>query len=96
MTAVIQKPIELIGAPLSRVEGERKVQGQATYSAEWPVENVTHGVLFGAAIASGRITAIDTSAAQVVRGVIGILTHENAPRLQALTAPPAGELLLPL
>ncbi len=39
--------------------------------------------------------AIDLSAARAVRGVIGILTHENAPRLQPIGAPPAGERLMP-
>lgn len=96
MTSTLETKRPIVGTSLNRVDGERKVQGAATYAAEYPVEGLAYGVLFGATIANGRVLAIDTTAAQAVPGVIGILTHENAPRLAPISAPPAGENLSPL
>lgn len=95
MSTVIERTKAYVGAAHNRVDGLRKAQGQATYSAEYPLEGLTYGVLVDATIASGVVRAIEGSAARAVRGVIGILTHENAPRLQPIEAPPAGERLMP-
>jgi xanthine dehydrogenase YagR molybdenum-binding subunit len=70
-----------IGPPLDRVDGRAKVLGQATYSAEVPAGSVAYGVIVGATISRGRVTAIDASEANAVPGVLAVLTHENAPRL---------------
>lgn len=68
----------LIGKPISRVEGRLKVTGAATYTADVPVPNLKHGVFVLSRIANGRIRNIDTTEAERVPGVIGILTHKNA------------------
>ncbi|WP_313325917.1 MULTISPECIES: xanthine dehydrogenase family protein molybdopterin-binding subunit [Sphingobium] len=73
-----------IGAPLSRVEGLLKVTGKARYAAEYPATGLLHGVVVNAAIARGRITRIDDSAARAVAGVVDVLTHEN--RLEIASA----------
>ncbi len=73
-----------IGDPLSRIDGPAKVTGAARYAAEWPTRGVTHAVVVTSRIAGGRVSGIDASAAQRVTGVIGVIgvmTHENAPRL---------------
>jgi xanthine dehydrogenase YagR molybdenum-binding subunit len=70
-----------LGQPLDRVDGRLKVTGAARYAAEMPVANVAHGVLVLSTIARGRLTSIDTTAAEKAPGVIGVLTHRNAPRL---------------
>lgn len=95
MSTVIERTKPYVGAAHNRVDGARKTQGQATYAAEYPIEGLAYGVLVDATIASGVVRAIDASAARAVRGVIGILSHENAPRLQPVAAPPAGERLVP-
>jgi xanthine dehydrogenase YagR molybdenum-binding subunit len=71
----------LVGTGIDRVDGRKKVTGGATYAAEVQVANVAHGVMVGATIARGRIKAIDTRAAEAVRGVLAVITHHNAPRL---------------
>ncbi|MEE1756633.1 xanthine dehydrogenase family protein molybdopterin-binding subunit [Streptomyces sp. SP18CS02] len=74
----------VLGAPAERLEGRDKVTGVARYATEhehnppdcayaWPV---------AATVARGRITAIDTSAADALPGVIAVLTPDTAPRLE--------------
>ncbi|AWS42873.1 xanthine dehydrogenase family protein molybdopterin-binding subunit [Streptosporangium sp. 'caverna'] len=70
-----------VGAPLDRVEGHLKVRGAATYANEWPVENPAYLYPLLSTIASGRVTGVDTSAAMAEPGVLGVLTHLNAPKL---------------
>ena len=83
-----------VGQPIDRIDGPAKVTGRARYSAEWPTQNLAHAVLVTSRIASGRVAAIDTTAALRMHGVIAVLTHENAPRLPALTGPDAPKPVL--
>ena len=78
----------LIGAPISRIDGPLKVAGQARFAAEIALPGLTHAALHYASIARGRITAIDTTAAEKVPGVVLVMTYKNAPRLK--TPPPFG------
>ncbi len=64
----------LISAPLKRVDGPVKVSGQATYAAEYPFDDLAHGVLVGAPFGSGKITAIDVDAVKSMPGVIDVIT----------------------
>jgi xanthine dehydrogenase YagR molybdenum-binding subunit len=70
-----------IGAPLDRVDGRLKVTGGARYSAEFPIANVAHAVIVTSTVPVGRITAIDTRAAEAAPGVIRVMTHRNTPKL---------------
>ena len=70
-----------IGKPVNRVDGPQKVTGAARYAAEFDVPNVAHAAIVRSTIASGRITSIDSAAAERALGVIAVLTHRNAPRL---------------
>ncbi|HMD94122.1 MAG TPA: xanthine dehydrogenase family protein molybdopterin-binding subunit, partial [Trebonia sp.] len=70
-----------IGSSLPRLDGPAKVTGTARYAFEQPVDDPLYVHPVQATIARGRLTAIDTSAAEAIRGVVGVLTHINAPRL---------------
>ncbi len=67
----------LIGTKVSRVDGRLKVTGAAQYAAEVQAAGMTHAVLVGSAIASGRIARIDRAAAEQAPGVLLVLTHQN-------------------
>ena len=86
-----------IGQPLDRVDGPLKVCGQAHYTGDIAVPRMAHAVLVTSGIASGRVAAIDTGAAQRAPGVVAILTHLNAMRLpqggRAAVKPPEGRVL---
>ena len=73
----------VVGQPLDRVDGRLKVTGRARYPAEVPLANLAHAVLVQSTIASGRIREMDTRPAEAAPGVHAVLTHRNAPRLQA-------------
>ena len=76
--------VDTIGKPLNRVDGSLKVTGGAQYSAEFPQENLAYAVGIPSTIARGKIKSIDTSAAESLPGVIKVITHKNAPKLQPL------------
>ncbi|MEA2321224.1 MAG: xanthine dehydrogenase YagR molybdenum-binding subunit, partial [Solirubrobacteraceae bacterium] len=78
-----------VGASLARVEGREKVTGQAEYAYEHRVEGVTYGWIVQSQVAKGEVLAVDPSRALAVPGVLAVISHENAPRLERV---PDGEL----
>ncbi|WP_329353135.1 xanthine dehydrogenase family protein molybdopterin-binding subunit [Streptomyces sp. NBC_01261] len=75
------QPQAAVGAPLSRVDGRLKVTGKAQYAAEFNAEGMVHAVIVDASIGRGRITSVDTDAAEAVPGVLRVIHHGNAPTL---------------
>lgn len=71
----------IIGAPISRLDGPRKVTGTATYAFEYQFENVVYAFPVQSTIAKGRVVAIDATHARAVPGFLGLITHENAPKV---------------
>lgn len=72
-----------VGRPRSRVDGRLKVTGAAKYAAEYNVPGLLHGYVVSSPIAKGRISRIDTAAAEAVPGVVRVFTHQNRPRMPA-------------
>ena len=72
---------KLIGEALDRIDGPQKVTGSARYSADIKRPDLVHGVLVMSTIARGRIRQIDASATMNVPGVLGVMSHENVPKL---------------
>lgn len=90
-----------IGEPVSRLDGEFKVTGTATFSAEFPIPGMVYGSVAFSTIAKGTITGIDTAAAEAAPGVVLVMTHKNAPELKptplfASTPKAAGPDTLPI
>ncbi len=83
----------LVGAQVSRLDGPLKVRGAARFAAEVPMDGMVYASLAFSTIPNGRIATLDTSAAQDAPGVVLVMTHDNAPRMNpapaALTAPMA-------
>jgi xanthine dehydrogenase YagR molybdenum-binding subunit len=77
----------VVGRPVSRVEGPPKVTGAARYAAEFDPAHLAHAALVLSTIARGRISAMETAAAERSPGVRAVITHLNAPKL-AYTALP--------
>src|SRR5258706_5210537 len=73
-----------VGAPTARVDGRAKVTGAARYGAEHAPDGVVHAVLVQSTVPAGWITAVDTTRALRMPGVLAVLTHENAPRLTSI------------
>ncbi len=74
----------LIGAPISRIDGPLKVRGRATFAAEFPLDGMAYAAVAFSTIPKGRITALDTEAAEAAPGVVLVMTYRNAPRMQPM------------
>jgi xanthine dehydrogenase YagR molybdenum-binding subunit len=83
----------LVGAQVARLDGPLKVRGEARFAAEYAMKDMVYAALRYSTIARGRITSLDTSAAEAAPGVVLVMTYRNAPRMQPpplfLTAPKA-------
>lgn len=71
----------LIGAPRNRVDGPAKVTGSARYTHDVTLEGMLHAVVVTSTIANGRIRLLDDSRARQAQGVVDVMTHRNAPRV---------------
>jgi xanthine dehydrogenase YagR molybdenum-binding subunit len=79
----------VIGEPIDRLDGPRKVTGLARYAFEYrSAGEAAYGFIVGSTIAKGRILSIESTAAERAPGVLAVLTHRNAPS-QAPPHPPA-------
>src|SRR6202161_4147894 len=69
-----------IGLPIDRVDGHLKVTGRATYAFEYATQGgAAYGVIVPAAVAKGRVIAVDVGGAARAPGVVVVLTKDNAP-----------------
>ncbi|CAA9535734.1 MAG: Periplasmic aromatic aldehyde oxidoreductase, molybdenum binding subunit YagR [uncultured Segetibacter sp.] len=82
-----------IGQAINRVDGLLKVTGAATYATDYVLKNTAHAFIFKSTIAAGKITDIDTSDAEKAPGVLSIITHKNAPKLNVAGGIRGGALL---
>src|SRR5882757_1358999 len=75
--------LKVIGKPTDRIDGPMKTTGTAPYAYDRHdvVPNQAYGYVVGSAIAKGRITSIDLSAAKAAPGVLAIVTADNAGKL---------------
>ena len=74
--------VRLVGAGVERLDGPLKVAGTAPYPNDFDFEDLAHAVLVGATVAAGRIRGIDTGGAEAAPGVLAVMTHRNAARLE--------------
>jgi xanthine dehydrogenase YagR molybdenum-binding subunit len=70
-----------IGRDVVRRDAVPKVRGTATYAYETPVEHPAFCHPVQATVARGRVTGMDTGAAEAIEGVLAVLTAANAERL---------------
>ena len=68
---------------MNRVEGRDKVTGRATYAYEYPAGEAAYVYPVQAAIARGRIRAIDAREALAMPGVLAVLSSDDPPELHA-------------
>ncbi|NKK62899.1 molybdopterin-dependent oxidoreductase [Rhizobium leguminosarum bv. viciae] len=68
--------LKVVGQPIHRIDGQLKTTGRAMYAYEWHDPNMryAYGYPVGAAIAKGRITSMDVSAAKTAPGVLAVVT----------------------
>jgi xanthine dehydrogenase YagR molybdenum-binding subunit len=78
--ALDSRPNGLVGKPIDRVDGPLKVTGTARYAYEVrDAGPAAYGYAVLSTIGKGRITSLDTDAAQRAPGVIKVLTWRDSP-----------------
>jgi xanthine dehydrogenase YagR molybdenum-binding subunit len=82
MSIAAPEPKANMGQPVPRYDAVAKVTGKAQYAADVPLANPAYAYLVTSSIAKGRIDSFDLAAAKQVRGVIDVVTHENAEKLK--------------
>ncbi|MEP6951294.1 MAG: xanthine dehydrogenase family protein molybdopterin-binding subunit [Ginsengibacter sp.] len=81
------------GQAIDRVDGFLKVTGAANYATDYKIKNIAYAVIFKSTIAAGQIVNIDTSGAEKATGVLIVITHKNAPKLNVKGGLRGGALL---
>jgi xanthine dehydrogenase YagR molybdenum-binding subunit len=82
MSIAAPDPKANMGAPHPRYDAVAKVTGKAQYAADVPLNRPAYAYLVTSSIAKGRIDSFDLAEAKRVRGLIDIVTHENAEPLR--------------
>ncbi|MFJ4818155.1 xanthine dehydrogenase family protein molybdopterin-binding subunit [Streptomyces sp. NPDC088801] len=90
----MSQPQAAVGASVTRVDARLRVTGRTKYAGDNSPDGVVHAVILDSSVGRGRITGIDTRAALAQPGVVKVISHLNAPRLQPLEGPypPPGSL----
>ncbi|MGW3408245.1 xanthine dehydrogenase family protein molybdopterin-binding subunit [Streptomyces sp. NPDC000888] len=79
-----------VGTAHTRVEGRAKVTGAARYAGEIPYAELAHGWLVLSTVARGRIRSVEDTSVLGMPGVLTVLHHANAPRLDGNYMSPFG------
>ncbi|MFG2042415.1 xanthine dehydrogenase family protein molybdopterin-binding subunit [Dactylosporangium sp. NPDC048998] len=76
-----------VGTAQPRLEAREKVTGQALYAVDRPLPGAVYAWPVQAAFARGRVKGVDTAPALAIDGVLAVLWHGNAPRLEPANDP---------
>ncbi len=69
-----------MGDPIPRTESVAKVTGRLVYAADTPKAKPLQAYFLTSGIVRGSVSEIDTAPAEVLKGVVKIYTHLNAPK----------------
>lgn len=93
----------MIGIAKPRIDGPAKVQGQARYAVEYPVDNPLYAVIAKSTVAKGTIRNVDSTDAEKIPGIVQVIHAGNALKLTPYPTGPDtrfaaiyGESILPL
>jgi CO/xanthine dehydrogenase Mo-binding subunit len=76
----------LIGKNFTPPDVLGKVTGKAKYAEDFRVDGMVFARMYTSPVAHGRVTHIDTSLAEAMDGVVGILTAADVPEVEAPSA----------
>ena len=77
----VAKDRKVVGKSVPVLDAREKVTGSLKYGVDFTVPGVVHGKILRSTVPHGRVKRIDTSKAESLTGVLGIVTHEDAPDL---------------
>src|SRR5678816_2431980 len=88
MSTTPEVPMSPIGKDTPRVDGPLKVTGVARYTSDYNFPGQLYAVPVEATIANGRLTKLDTAAAEKMPGVRAIFHRENIGKIFRSTLGP--------
>ena len=71
------KPAKVIGVPRPLIDGPEKVSGKALYTADFIPYDHMVGRIFRSPVAHADIIEVDTSKAEALEGVLGVVTGDD-------------------
>ncbi len=74
--------LKVVGKGITRLDGYDKVSGSATYAFDVILPRMTFAKTLRCPHPHARIKSIDTSKAEKIKGVLGIITYLNAPKIK--------------
>jgi len=77
-----ERAMRVAGKGHPRVDGYARASGDARYAIDIQLPRMAYGRVLRSRIPHGRIRKIDTSEAEKVPGVLGIMTYANAPKIR--------------
>ena len=87
----------VVGRPVPRVDGRRKVSGAAEYLADMSLPNMAHAAVVRSPHPRARVRGIDPAAALAAPGVLAVLTPADVAHLPAVRifadSPPVQRIL---
>lgn len=78
--------LKVVGKEIPRVDGYDKVSGTATYTFDIRLPRMTQARILRSNIPHAIIKNIDTSEAEKLPGILGIIHHKNAPEINWFNA----------
>ena len=91
-TSPAQRPLEVVGKRLPRVDARERVTGEAVYPADLALPGTVHAKLKRSPHAHARIRRVDTSRAEALAGVLAVVTAVDFPELPVGATIPMGEV----
>ena len=83
--------LKVVGKRLPRVDAKERVTGEAIYPADFSLPGMVHARMLRSPHAHARISRIDTSRAEALKGVLAVVTAADFPELPIGTMVPMGE-----
>lgn len=74
--------LKIVGQPMTRVDAEIKVRGEAKFTNDFSLPNMLHGKLLLSDRPSARIVHIDAAKASALPGVGAVITSVDAPDIR--------------
>jgi CO/xanthine dehydrogenase Mo-binding subunit len=74
----MSRPLDVVGQPTPRIDAAERVTGRAKYTADVQLPGMLYARVLRSPHPHARIVSIDTSRAQVLPGVRGIVHYQNA------------------
>ncbi|MBW2367647.1 MAG: molybdopterin-dependent oxidoreductase [Deltaproteobacteria bacterium] len=75
------RELSVVGKGIPAKDAREKVTGTLTYAVDFAVQGMVYGKILRSLHPHAKILKIDTSKAEALPGVLGVVTHEDAPDL---------------